>query len=71
MKSWYTPKIQKNELWGLIKIIGNYWNEPKNSLSAYASQVYEANKHDLNIAIACFRDLVKQVEWNKKYAKKI
>lgn len=53
---------QKHELWGKIKRLGTIYGEPAESLQEYAKDVYNANLDDLEGAIRCFDDLIKQAE---------
>ena len=55
---------QKHELWGLIKRLGAIYGETDTKwLAEYAADVFNAQKMNLNDAIVCFKDLVRQGEF--------
>ena len=54
---------KKQELWALIKVVGRRYGEDEEILKAYGKEVYEAHIDDLDVALACFRDLVQSTRW--------
>jgi hypothetical protein len=54
---------KKQELWALIKVIGRRYGEDDEILKAYGKEVYEAQIDDLDVPLACFRDLVQSTRW--------
>jgi len=54
---------KKNQLWSLIKRVGAYYHEDLEFIKEYAKDVYENN--DVDEAIKCFEDLLKQTEPKK------
>ena len=69
INTWYTPNIQKKELWGLIKIVGKHWEEDKEFLESYAKGVYERYKDNLKCAIDCFKSLEEQIKYSYRNRK--
>jgi|GEM_PF-6922414 len=52
----------KHTLWAGIKRLGDYYCEDASFTQEYGKDVYNANLGDLNRAIGCFSELVKQTE---------
>ncbi len=52
----------KHVLWGLIKRLGNYYDEDKEFIQNYGIDVYSAFMEDLGKAIDCFSKLIAQYE---------
>jgi hypothetical protein len=58
---------KKNELYSLIKTVGLRYGEELDSLREYAKEVFE--NHDIDKAIACFRDLAEITKYMKTLVK--
>lgn len=57
-----TPALNichKNQLWTLVKKVGEHYKEDLDFLKEYAKEVYEGN--EIMAAIECFKDLLNQV----------
>lgn len=62
-KDWYKHRSQKNELWCLIKKLGEHWCEDENFIREYGAEVFSFWENDLTRAIECFKNLVGQCKW--------
>lgn len=56
----------KQELWALIQSLGRRYGEDDEFIRVYAIDVYTENMEDLEAAVLCFRDLVKNSRWMEK-----
>ena len=60
----YSTQNKKRNLWELIKLIAEHWDEKdKNFIAEYAQEVF--NIHGLEKALECFEDLAEQTKWVK------
>lgn len=55
MKRSTLDTCKRNELWALIRKVGNHYNEDNEYLKEYAKELVE--NHDIEKALICFRDL--------------
>lgn len=57
---------KKNELYALIKAVGDYHGEEIEFLRLYAKDCVTTYANDLDAAIACFKDLKSQIMVKKE-----
>lgn len=64
-----TELCKRNELKSLIYKLGEMTGEDVDFLNEYANDIAQRNKDDLDVAIQCFRDLIKQGELHGLYGR--